>query len=34
LATPIAMNEQANRPRDLDDTQHLRWIQEERKSGD
>ena len=32
LPTLIAMKEQANRPRDLDDLQHLRWILEERAS--
>lgn len=32
LPTLIAMKEEANRPRDLDDIQHLRWILEERKS--
>jgi hypothetical protein len=31
LPTLIAMKEQANRPRDLDDVQHLRWILEDRK---
>ena len=32
LPTLIAMKEEANRPRDLDDIQHLRWILEEQKS--
>lgn len=32
LRTLIAMKQQANRPRDLDDIQHLRWILEERKT--
>ncbi len=32
LPTLIAMKEIANRPRDIDDAQHLRWIQEEKKS--
>lgn len=32
LRTLIAMKQQANRPRDLDDIQHLRWILEERRS--
>lgn len=32
LRTLIAMKEEANRPRDVDDIQHLRWILEERKS--
>ena len=32
LPTLIAMKEAANRPRDIDDVQHLRWIQEEKKS--
>ncbi len=31
LPTLIAMKEAANRPRDIDDVQHLRWIQEEKK---
>ena len=31
LPTLIAMKEEANRPRDLDDIQHLRWILEDRK---
>lgn len=31
LPTLIAMKEVANRPRDIDDVQHLRWIQEEKK---
>jgi hypothetical protein len=31
LPTLIAMKEEANRPRDLDDIQHLRWILENRK---
>lgn len=31
LSTLIAMKELANRPRDIDDVQHLRWIQEEKK---
>ncbi len=31
LPTLIAMKEAANRPRDIDDIQHLRWIQEEIK---
>ncbi len=31
LPTLIAMKEAANRPRDIDDVQHLRWIQEETK---
>jgi len=31
LPTLIAMKQQANRPRDLDDIQHLRWIMEEKK---
>jgi hypothetical protein len=29
IPTLIAMKEAAGRPRDLDDIQHLRWIQEE-----
>lgn len=29
IATLIAMKEVANRPKDLDDIQHLRWIQED-----
>ena len=32
LPTLIAMKEEANRPRDRDDIQHLRWIHEDRKS--
>lgn len=32
LPTLIAMKEEANRPRDLDDIQHLRWIVEGRNS--
>jgi len=32
LPTLIAMKEAANRPRDIDDVQHLRWILEENKS--
>lgn len=32
LPTLIAMKAEANRPRDLDDLQHLRWILEEQKS--
>jgi len=31
LPTLIAMKEAANRPRDIDDVQHLRWIQLEKK---
>ena len=31
LPALIAMKEAANRPRDLDDVQHLRWIQEEKE---
>lgn len=31
LPTLIAMKEAANRSRDIDDVQHLRWIQEEKK---
>lgn len=31
LATLIAMKEEADRPRDRDDTRHLRWIMEEGK---
>ena len=31
LPALIAMKEEANRPRDLDDVQHLRWILEDRK---
>lgn len=31
LPTLIAMKQEANRPRDLDDIQHLRWIMEEKK---
>jgi len=31
LPTLIAMKEAANRPRDIDDVRHLRWIQEEKK---
>lgn len=31
IPTLIAMKEAANRPRDLDDIQHLRWILEEEK---
>ena len=31
LPTLIAMKEVANRPRDIDDVQHLKWIQEEKK---
>jgi hypothetical protein len=31
LQTLIAMKEQAKRPRDLDDVQHLRWILEEQE---
>jgi hypothetical protein len=31
LPTLIAMKEIASRPRDIDDVQHLRWIQEEKK---
>jgi len=31
ISTLIRMKESANRPRDLDDIQHLRWILEERK---
>ncbi len=31
LSTLIAMKKIANRPLDLDDVQHLRWIQEEKK---
>lgn len=32
LQTLIAMKEDAGRPRDLDDIQHLRWIEEDRKT--
>jgi predicted nucleotidyltransferase len=32
LPALIAMKEAANRPRDMDDIQHLRWIQEEQKT--
>lgn len=32
LPTLIAMKQEANRSRDLDDVQHLRWILEEQKS--
>lgn len=32
LPTLITMKEDASRPRDLDDVQHLRWILEDRKS--
>ena len=32
LPTLIAMKEDAGRPRDLDDIEHLRWIMEDRKS--
>jgi len=32
LPTLIAMKEEAGRPRDLDDIEHLRWILEDRKS--
>lgn len=31
LPTLIALKEEANRPRDLDELQHLRWILEEQK---
>ena len=31
LLTLIAMKVEANRPRDLDDIQHMRWILEDRK---
>ena len=31
LPTLIAMKVVANRPRDIDDVQHLRWVQEENK---
>jgi hypothetical protein len=31
LDTLIAMKEAVGRPQDLDDTQHLRWIQQEKK---
>jgi len=31
IATLIAMKEDVARPRDLDDAQHLRWIQEEKE---
>lgn len=31
LPTLIAMKEAANRPRDIDDVQHLRWIQMEKR---
>jgi hypothetical protein len=31
LPTLIVMKKAANRPRDIDDVQHLRWIQEEAK---
>lgn len=31
LPALIAMKQAANRPRDIDDIQHLRWIQEEQK---
>lgn len=30
IPTLIRMKERANRPRDLDDIQHLRWILEDR----
>ena len=30
IPTLIDMKERANRPRDLDDIQHLRWILEDR----
>jgi hypothetical protein len=33
IPTLIAMKELANRPRDVDDIQHLRWIVEEQKRG-
>jgi hypothetical protein len=32
LQTLIAMKQEAGRPRDLDDVQHLRWIAEDRKT--
>lgn len=32
LETLIAMKQEAGRPRDLDDIQHLRWISEDRKT--
>jgi predicted nucleotidyltransferase len=32
LPTLIVMKETANRPRDIDDVQHLRWIQDEKKT--
>lgn len=31
LQTLIAMKQEANRPRDLDDIEHLRWIMDEKK---
>jgi hypothetical protein len=31
LPTLIAMKQEANRPRDLDDIEHLRWIMDEKK---
>jgi len=31
LPTLIEMKELANRPRDIDDIKHLKWIQEEQK---
>lgn len=31
LGTLIAMKQEAKRPRDLDDIEHLRWILEDRK---
>jgi len=33
IPTLIAMKEVANRPRDVDDIQHLRWIMEENERG-
>jgi len=32
LPTLIVMKETASRPRDIDDVQHLRWIQDEKKT--